>query len=445
MIDKTKERDAGHYFRWLMIALATCAFVNVALIVFVMSTGERLGIAFEASGLHATAALLKQTKSDSIKPMASAYMRQQKSGDMYWVFLVERIKFQYPPSSLLLMKLLPEKPTIKDFVAFWSVQSKLSLFAVLITIICAVVLWLKLSAVGWNDTTKWYKSNTFRAAAAIVVLGMTFYPLTKGHQLGQIQVFLSALAALALVLQQSEYHSSSGACLGLCCLIKPQFALLILWALLRRQKRFLVGFTMVVALGLGLSIIEFGWHNHFQYLKVLQYLSLTGEAYGPNQSVNGLLNRLLENGDAVAFQPFAFAPYHPVVYTMTIASSVLIIALALFLPTAPGIKGGSLDLAVIMCAATMASPIAWEHHYGVLFPIFVVALVAAYRWRRARIVLLVSYALVANELIRTDLVFTDRWFGILGSHIFFGALLLYGFLLLVRLRGTVRAGSANER
>ena len=124
------------------------------------------------------------------------------------------------------MKLLPSKPTIKDFITFWSVQSRLSLIAVLLTIICSAVLWLRLSSTKWNSTTKSFKWNILGTLVAIVVLGVTYYPLTKGHHLGQIQVFLGALAALALLLQQFRHRALSGACLGLCCLIKGIAALI---------------------------------------------------------------------------------------------------------------------------------------------------------------------------------------------------------------------------
>jgi hypothetical protein len=112
------------------------------------------------------------------------------------------------------------------------------------------------------------------------------------------------------------------------------------------------------------------------------------------------------------------------------------LALALFLPAAASLKGKTVDLAVMMCAATIASPIAWDHHYGAFFPIFAVALVAAIPSLRSGLLLLASYELMANEMMRTDLVFTNRWTGILGSHIFFGALLLFGYLLMVRFRET---------
>ncbi|MBN1654556.1 MAG: DUF2029 domain-containing protein [Deltaproteobacteria bacterium] len=426
------EERVRRYLRWLLVAIATCAMVNLAIVAFALLRGESLETALSASGLRWTPALLRRTESDSIKPMASAYTSQKKHGDIYRVLLNYGVKFQYPPSALLLMKPLPEKPTAREILDIWDLLSKASLIAVIITIISAAALWLKLARPNLTGTMSWRSANALGAVIAIGVLGATYYPLTKGHNLGQIQVYLGAFSAAALLLQELGLRASSGICLGLCCLIKPQFALLILWALLRRQFRFLTGFSLIVLLGLGLSISEFGLKNHLRYLEVLHYLSRTGESYWPNQSINGLLNRFLENGNAVDFQPFAFAPYHPVVYYATMASSALILFLALFLPAAASLKGRSLDLAVIMCAATMASPIAWEHHYGAFFPIYAIALVAAIQSRGRGFLLLASYALVSNELLRPDLVFANRWIGILGSHIFFGALLLFGFLLSVR-------------
>lgn len=423
---------------WLLTALVTCVLVNVAITTYVWSRGENaLATVMPPSGMHLTPMLLAPTTGwDSIRPMGEAYLRQQQSGDMYWVFLTKGVKFQYPPSSLLVMKLLPQPVTAPMLLDVYKMQPMPSLIAVLITIISAAVLWLKRMAKDQNGSMTWWKPKALVAMYLICVLGETFYPLTKGHFLGQIQVYLGALSAMALVLQELGFSALSGACLGLCCLNKPHFALLILWGLLRRQKRFLWGFGIVVVLGLLLSIGAFGLNNHLQYLDVLQYMSRHGEVYGPNQSVNGLLNRFLENGNAILFEHNAFAPYHPVVYYATLASSVLILALALFLPAAENLKGRTVDLAVMMCAATIASPITWDHHYGAFFPVFAVALVAAIRSLRSGLLLFASYMLMANEMMRTDLVFTDRWTGIWGSHIFFGALLLFGYMLTVRFRGT---------
>lgn len=106
----------------------------------------------------------------------------------------------------------------------------------------------------------------------------------------------------------------------------------------------------------------------------------------------------------------------------------------MFLPTARELRGKPIDLAVALCAATMASPIAWEHHYGAFFPAFAIAVPAALR-ARAWVLPLVGYELVANEYVRRQIVFADRWTGLIGSHIFLGALMLLVFLLVMRARG----------
>jgi alpha-1,2-mannosyltransferase len=420
---------------WLLVALVLCLLINFLIVEHFVSRGESHEHAFEASGLLLTPRLLAPTGVDSIRPMAAAYVRQQQSGDMYWVMLVKGVKFQYPPSALLVLKLLPQPISSPVSAELAALQTKPSLCAIALTIVCAGLLWLKLMAADWGAPRGWARWQALSALALIGALGVSYYPLLKGHNLGQIQVYLGALSALALVLQELEQGALSGVCLGVCCLIKPQFGLLMLWALLRRERHFVIGFGSVLALGVWLSVSEFGLNNHLQYLEVLRHMSRGGEAYGPNQSLNGLLNRLLQNGNAIKFQSHAFAPYHPVVYYGTVLSSGLLVALSLLTPAAAKLKGRGLDLAVVICAATMASPIAWEHHYGVFFPIYAIALVSALRSARAGLLLLVSYELVANELLRPQLVFADRWIGLLGSHIFFGALLLFGFLLWVRARG----------
>jgi alpha-1,2-mannosyltransferase len=63
----------------------------------------------------------------------------------------------------------------------------------------------------------------------------------------------------------------------------------------------------------------------------------------------------------------------------TTARFVAMIAAALLLvPRAS--RGSAHDLSLLMLASTMAAPIAWEHHYGVLAPM----LAAAWPWLAAR-------------------------------------------------------------
>jgi hypothetical protein len=162
----------------------------------------------------------------------------------------------------------------------------------------------------------------------------------------------------------------SGALGGLLCLWKPQFVILLAWGALRRQWGFVTAFAAVFLAGVALSVWLAGVEDHVGYLSVLAHLSRLGEAYYPNQSVNGLLNRLVGNGNSLNFDSTMFPPFHPLVYAGTVAGAIALIAPALFWPIRAGGRGGATDLALVALTCTMASPIAWEHHYGVLLPIY---------------------------------------------------------------------------
>ena len=85
-----------------------------------------------------------------------------------------------------------------------------------------------LRAVGVRPgQTPWSGAVRLLSAAA---LAATFYPLVKAYSLGQIQVWIDALFAV-LVATWGRRPAVSGACLGVMCLIKPQFALIGAWAL----------------------------------------------------------------------------------------------------------------------------------------------------------------------------------------------------------------------
>src|SRR5439155_1316024 len=92
--------------------------------------------------------------------------------------------------------------------------------------------------------------------------------------------------------------------------------------------RFSAVTLLLTVLGTAAALVRFGLADHLQYLEVLRTISRSGEAYYPNQSVNGVMNRVLGNGAPAEFSP-EFAPYHPVVYFTTLVSSLLILALAL--------------------------------------------------------------------------------------------------------------------
>lgn len=265
-------------------------------------------------------------------------------------------------------------------------------------------------------------------------LALTFYPALKGIELGQIQTWLSALFAFALLAYVRGRRLVVGILLGIIVSIKPQMALFLVWALLRRElvMAAAMGSTLAV-LGL-LSLLRYGLDAHLEYLNLLPLLS-RGEAYAPNQSLNGLLLRALHLGANRGFSCQEFAPENPFVHTVTLLGTLVLLAVALFHKPQwhRNHPGASLGLAAV--CFTLASPIAWEHHYGILPPIYAACLAilvtapgVAQRWKwitlGAAWLLSVRFA-AAGVLAPTS-------FNFLQSHLFFGGLALLVVLSALR-------------
>jgi len=262
------------------------------------------------------------------------------------------------------------------------------------------------------------------AACAIVLAGLCFYPMTRGYLLGQIQVILNMLFAIALYCWLRDQEATAGALIGLMTLVKPQYAVILLWFLLRKRYNAFVAALSVAVFGLGISLMLFGWQEHLRYLDVLAYIAKTGESFYANLSVNGVMNRWLFNGPNLEWDAHAYAPYHSVVYAATLVSSILIIGTALWLNRSTFATGSAVDLAGITVAATVASPVAWDHHYGVLFPIFAI-LAAELSDSRMAVTLGIAYALVANSWSPMNLLARTPVLNLLQSVALFGVVLTF--------------------
>ena len=266
---------------------------------------------------------------------------------------------------------------------------------------------------------------------------LAFYPVMRAYRNGQIQTWLTALFAGSLLAFASGRPATSGAFAGLACLVKPQWGLVLVWAALRREARFALGFVAAIGAGLLVAVPLYGVRPFIDYVGVLRFLSRHGEAYFPNQSVNGLLHRLLFNGDNLTWSTqwiAHFPPFHPAVYAGTLISSALVVGIALFGVRARADGDRALDYALVALAGTMASPIAWEHHYGVLLPIFALLL---HRWDAGRlaaghaVVISGAFVLAATHVHATTRVAATRW-NVVQSLLFFTALVVFAVLVRAR-------------
>lgn len=344
------------------------------------------------------------------------------------MFFAQKHKFQYPPTSLLLLEPLRRLPYPK-MVAAANFISWLAVFA------GACVLALILMK-GWpRPPTEERCSPAGVAATLLLALGftVTFYPVVKSFEVGQIQTWLYLLFVLSLWSWLTGKKALSGVFVGLICLIKPQLGLFALWGLVRGERRFTVGIVGTAGAFGALSVALFGWANHVDYLRALAFMGKHGESYYTNQSVNGLVNRLLFNGTNLHGNPHAFAPYNAWVYAITLASTAVLIAAALFWKRGRGRRTGVEDFLIAALTFTMASPIAWEHHYSLLLPIFAAVLPAVLAAGKRWMVwtLAAAFALSANIYPMVNSLANTR-LNFLQSHLFFGGLIL--LVLLYRLR-----------
>jgi alpha-1,2-mannosyltransferase len=422
-----------------LFALVNCLVINLALF---YSPWQRQVYTV----LRYTEVFFKQiAHDDSWRPMRAAlrYLDEPGEKPLYQhIFFDQRTKFQYPPTSLLPLEPLRRSPfgdLTSDLVLnriSWLAVFAMALIVARILVLCSE---RELGAAGRDRYTGYWAQ-----ALLAVCFTLTFYPLVRSYYGGQIQTWIDLLFAALLWAWLVGRKGLSGVLAGIICIIKPTLLLLAVWALLRKQWRFATGGAIAVGIGGVLSLWLYGFESHVDYLSVLSFISQHGESFHANQSVNGTLNRMLFNGNNLVWEANLFAPYHLWVYAGTTASSLLLIAMALFFRRRESGRAELTDLLIASLSFTLAAPIVWEHHYGVVLPVFAAVLPAVVGSKRsgpATLWLLgLAYVFISNNFRVLNRLAESHW-NFLQSYVFFAGLLL--LVLLYRLR-RAQAGDASE-
>lgn len=392
---------------------------------------------------HTWDVLRAESGDDSWDPsgQALAHVRSGAAAPLYaTVFFKKGVRYQYPPSALFALAAMQwidparvvvddqvyrgPRPAINDMAGWF--------FLLLMAGACAALLEIGLHRRG---IPRGSAGLIALRVAAVFALTLTFYPVVKAFSLGQIQTWVNGAFALALLCWATGRKTACGLLVAFVCLIKPHYGLLLLWAALRREWRFVYACGGAIAAGLAVSVAVLGWENHVDYLRVLSFLSERGESYYPNQSVNGVLNRLMsiaapQEFNNVYWRDAHFPPFTPLVYAGTLASSVLILGAALARRRRENDEGRTLDFCTMVLSLTIASPIAWEHHYGVLLPMFAVLFVRLLGDRPRLAWLALFYLLAANFILAANAL-APTALNIAQSYLLAAAL---GVLVLLHLR-----------
>jgi hypothetical protein len=143
----------------------------------------------------------------------------------------------------------------------------------------------------------------------------------------------------------------------------------------------------------------------------------------------GLLNRAIFNGENIEYHPYVYPPFVPWVYYVTLVTTVVLVVLVLAYPWRER-AGGMADMGAVGVVCVIATPMAWEHHYGVLLTIFVWLWFGVYRWGEGRVLwLATAWVLIADFLSPFNGLANVPVVNVLQSYMYFGALLLLGLLM----------------
>lgn len=365
-------------------------------------------------------------------PVVHAFQRDPNAHIYESAFFEQHTKFQYPLTSLLpvygLMRLGASDTTISQIfkaIAFLSVG---------LTIYLCFRLAQRLLRRCRTADFSADLSRTDQAilAAAFVLGGLFYYPLVSGLSLGQIQAVLTCGFTVAFLCWISGRELAASIVMGLMTAVKPQYGLFFVWALARRK--FGIAAAGLCCLGIigAVSLAVFGWHNNVEYFHVLRYIAPRGEGFFENQSVNGLLNRLTFNGNNMTWDANSFAPQNTIVSAGTTISSLLLLGLALFYRWGKDRAGSAIDFACMILASTMASPVAWVHHYAILLPVLVWLWFGHYGSRNSRwsmSMLAIAYILMSNKCTTANFLAPLPVWNLLQSYFYFATILVLILLL----------------
>ncbi len=415
-------------------------FLNLVLAFVIKGVTNHYGIKNNQMSFdHALWVFTDEIGDDSWRPMRLAYDHWLESGKQSLLYtdllLTQKVKFQYPPTALLITQFIETYDV--DVLSFSTAATFIFILLMIAGVIATVL-----------HSYKSYRAPVLSTAEQAVAGGLlaflllTFYPSIKAGTLGQIQVWLNAFFAIAILCYISGWKILAGIMLGLMASVKPQYALFILWGALRGNKRLVIAILVTGALGVLLGMSEFGFAMYMDYLRGLSFLAQHGESFYSNQSFNGLAGRLFsvrypDVFNNLRWRGYYFPPYNAWIFTFTQVTSISILLITLIKTKSQSAESKISDFLLMGLGATLASPIAWEHHYGILFPIFVCVWLmlwygnvpAKNNWIKTAFVLF--YLTAANVFPFTKFI-ANSYFNFLQSYLLMAACGLFLILLLIK-------------
>jgi len=198
-----------------------------------------------------------------------------------------------------------------------------------------------------------------RLAWTIVGASMLFFssPFLAELLYGQIYSLLALGLVAAWVADRRGKSTVSGVALGLVLAVKPQFAPVLLWPLVRRRWR---TFVAALASGAAATLVGVVVAGPGALIDWLTYVSSRQpDGYWANNTIPGAAARLFRDNDWV--EPLARLPWaEPLAYVIAVG---IIILTALWVRHDP-----EMGLWALVAASLLAPPVSWHNYLVVLGP-----------------------------------------------------------------------------
>lgn len=199
-------------------------------------------------------------------------------------------------------------------------------------------------------------SLNFRSIFLLAItVALWFGPIRETLRLGQINLFLNALILFDLC--ASKRRPWTGALLGLAIAIKLTPAVFLLFFFLRRDWRSMLVTLLSFAVLTGIGYLIAPQPSVLYWTKILRDTArIGGLEYMSNQSINGMIARLGFSGSELSLAWLA----------LSLAAGLMVAWVAWRL-----LKAGQVLSAAIVVGFTalLCSPVAWDHHWILAWPL----------------------------------------------------------------------------
>lgn len=400
---------------------------------------------YVSKGIWSFGAFIRRLDSDSTdfsSALISTYKAFHGNPNLYGDFRLEGCSFLYSPAAIIELLGFAHWVRPPDFSIGIKLGDLTGRLCVLATI--AIAAWFLRPII--HNKKQW--------AFAILILA-AFFPLRWSVMCVNVQSFITFFLAVLILAYAKSHNLLAGVMIGLAACLKPYLGLLVLFAVFRKQWKFIFGAVATASLLILLSVIVVGVSPWKTYFFDLLPVVARGYGYYPNHSINGIVHRWLGHPTSMVV-----GPESTIVFVATRISAIVFIGLSV-LPRP--IKQGkhrrdidmsleattpkpfaipqdvlfrAADIAIAILAVTLVSPIVWDHYYAwcvVLFSICLAISSSTILSSRFVGLLICSYILLGTYFLTVRSA-TSGLLTLINSTHFFGAILLLGAAWYAQLR-----------